>query len=599
MQPVCATGIPTTGRHCWQGRLGSHMTLQLSPKSLSAALAAALVALACWWWFDRPVPVAESWDGPLRSVSFAPYHGHQDPVAQDIPPPAQVERDLKALVGHVQAVRTYGSTRGLEVVPPMAEALGLKVTMGAWLTSDATELGRQQNELEVNGLIAAANAYPGTVTKVIVGNEVLLRNDLPPERLIAYIQRVKAAVKQPVSYADVWVFFLKHPDVARALDVITIHILPFWEDEPMPVDRAEEHLMRAVNAIRAAFPGKPITIGEIGWPSMGRDRGPAGVSTVNEARYARLVPAIAARHDLDYNIVEAFDQPWKASLENTVGANWGILDGDGRPKFTMSGPVVEIPDWPVRAVVAILAGIAATLVLGGAATGWGAAFVFALLCQGLAWMATTTGFHISAVSYRYVQEAWALVRIGVPVALACAIATHGVRILASRSREARDPWRIDVLQAALAVYAMIWTLLLLVDGRYRDIPEVDFLVPCFGVTALLLVRAAVVPRSAHGILGALSYDGLFPPGSFTRRRGVMIALAAGLVIAALLAPISESVALGQGDDFNRDHPTWATKGPLLWQAALANREMLLWAGMQLLMAVPFGVAALRRPRLRG
>lgn len=475
------------------------MTLRLRPARLAATVVAAAISLSLWWLCDRPVPVAESWDGPLRSVSFAPYHGHQDPVAQDIPPPAQIERDLKALVGHARAVRTYGTTRGLEVVPGMAQALGLKDTMGAWLTSDATAQGRADNEREIAGLIEAANAYPDTVTQVIVGNEVLLRNDLPPDKLIAYIERVKAAVKQPVSYADVWVFFLKHPDVARALDVITIHILPFWEDEPMPVDRAEEHVLRAVDRVRAAFPGKPIMIGEIGWPSMGRDRGPAGVSTVNEARYARMVPAIAARHGLDYNLVEAFDQPWKAALENTVGANWGILDGDGVPKFAMSGPVVEVADWPVRAGVAILAGTAVNLLLGGGIAGWGSTLAFALFCQGLAWLATTTGFHVSAVSYRYLQEAWAVVRIGVAVVLAGALAARAAQILSGRPLPERGPWHAGWLQIGFAVYAMIWTLLLLVDGRYRDIPEIDFLVPCFGVTALLLVRAARAARAGHGI----------------------------------------------------------------------------------------------------
>ena len=117
--------------------------------------------------------------GPLRSVSFAPYRGHQDPIDQDIPAAAQVEADLKSLVGHVEGIRTYGTTRGLEVVPKLAERYGLKVTMGAWLTSDQTVAGRVANEQEIGGLIAAANAFPGTVTQVIVGNEVLLRNDLP------------------------------------------------------------------------------------------------------------------------------------------------------------------------------------------------------------------------------------------------------------------------------------------------------------------------------------------------------------------------------------------------------------------------------------
>jgi exo-beta-1,3-glucanase (GH17 family) len=529
-------------------------------------------------------------------VSFAPYRGHQDPVAQDIPSPEQVESDLKALVGHVGAVRTYGSTRGLEVVPRLARPLGIKVTMGAWLTSEATPIGRQQNEAEIAGLINLANAYPDTITRVIVGNEVLLRNDLPPGRLIDYIGQVKAAVRQPVSYADVWVFFLKHPDVGRALDLLTIHVLPFWEDEPVAVDGAEEHMMRSVDEVRAAFPGKPILIGETGWPSMGRDRGAAAVSTVNEARYDRMVPAIAARHDLDYNIVEAFDQPWKASLENTVGANWGILDADRAPKFAMRGPVVEVGDWPVRAAVAILAGIAATLLLGGLLTGLGGLFVFALVCQGLAWLATTSGFHISAVSYTWSAEAWAIVRAGVPAVFACAIAARAAQMIDGEVPRSSDWWRGAWIQLGFAVYAMIWTLLLLVDGRYRDIPEIDFLVPCFGTWALIVVRATS-GRVKPGFVRALSVDGLFSR-ALPFPRGLMAALAIGLILAALLSPVSESVALAQGEDFARDHPSWAERWPLLRHAAGANREMVFWAIMQALMAVPFAVAGLGGGRSR-
>jgi exo-beta-1,3-glucanase (GH17 family) len=562
---------------------------------LVAAVLAALVAAAGWWWFDRPVPVAVHWDGPLQSVSFAPYRGHQDPLDQDVPPPMQIEADLKALVGHALAVRTYGTTRGLEAVPKLAQGLGLKVTMGAWLTSDATSAGAAANEAEVDGLIAAAHAYPDTVTRVIVGNEVLLRNDLPPEKLIAYIRRVKAAVRQPVSYADVWVFFLKHPEVARALDFITIHVLPFWEDEPVAVDGAEAHLLRAVDAIRTAFPGKPILIGETGWPSMGRDRGPAVVDTVNEARYVRAIPAIAARHHLNYNIVEAFDQPWKAQLENTVGANWGILDADRVAKFPMSGPVVEVRDWPIRAAVAIAAGLAAALYFGHGLSGFGAGLTLALLCQGLAWLATTAGFHIGAVSYQWAAQGWAVARIGAPVVLALSIAARAAAVLRGDGA-ARDSWRGEALAVGFAIYAMIWTALLVVDGRYRDIPEIDFGVPCAGLLALAAIRAAQAWRKGRPVLPALAFTGLFAPtlkalADDRRRRPVLVMLAAGLAAAAILAPISESVALMQGQDFTRDHPDWAGRWPLLWNAALANREMLVWATMQMLMAIPFAVAA--------
>jgi exo-beta-1,3-glucanase (GH17 family) len=46
------------------------------------------------------------------------------------------------------------------------------------------------------------------------------------------IRAIKARVQVPVTYADVWEFWLRNRDVANAVDFITIHILPYWEDFP-------------------------------------------------------------------------------------------------------------------------------------------------------------------------------------------------------------------------------------------------------------------------------------------------------------------------------------------------------------------------------
>ena len=37
----------------------------------------------------------------------------------------------------------------------------------------------------------------------------------------------------PVTYADVWEFWLRYRDVYEAVDFVTIHILPYWEDFPI------------------------------------------------------------------------------------------------------------------------------------------------------------------------------------------------------------------------------------------------------------------------------------------------------------------------------------------------------------------------------
>ena len=88
----------------------------------------------------------------------------------------------------------------------------------------------------------------------------------------------------PVTYADVWEFWLRHREVAAAVDFVTIHILPYWEDFPISARDAANHVDAIRRQMVAAFPGKDILVGEFGWPSAGRMREGALPSPVNQAR---------------------------------------------------------------------------------------------------------------------------------------------------------------------------------------------------------------------------------------------------------------------------------------------------------------------------
>ncbi|PKU24831.1 exo-beta-1,3-glucanase [Telmatospirillum siberiense] len=563
--------------------------------SFVAALVISAAAAALWFICDRPVPVEPSWNEPLRSVSFAPFRRGQSPLTKTYPTPVQIEEDLRALVGHARGIRTYTAREGMDVVPELAAKYGLKVIFGAWLGSE-----RDINDREIDALISAANAHPDAIERVLVGNEVLLRRDLTSEQLISYIRRVKAAVKQPVSYADVWAFYLKYPEVGREVDYITIHILPFWEDEPVAIDHIEEHFVKIVDRIRQAFPGKPILIGEAGWPSLGRDRGPAVVSTVNEARFVRQMAAIAKRHDFDYNVVEAFDQPWKAALENTVGASWGVFDIDRKAKFEMSGPVVEVADWPLRAAWAIGIGFLTALAFGRSIPGFAGKLTLALFAQLLSWLAVTTVFHVEAVSFRWWQDIWAVFRGGLAAVMAVAVVVRARELLAEPRRavgpalsEPPDRWRGDGLSRLFGLYAVVWTLLLAVDGRYRDIPVIDFSVPAVGLLCLLLLRALLAGRQGAPVLPALAFDGLFRrAGGVSFRQAAW--LAGCLLLSSVAAIASEGLAVMFGEDFTKDHPTFGEQVPLILRAMISNREMNLWAIMLLSLALPYLVNVLRR-----
>ena len=544
--------------------------------ALAAVLMTALAAFAGWGWCNRPVPVGLSFDEPFASVSFAPFRRGESPLTHDYPTPAEIDSDLASLQGVARGVRTYTAREGLDLVPEIAGKYGLEVTHSAWL---GTKL--DTNELEIQALIKAANQHPDTIKRVIVGNEVLLRKDLTPQQLIGYIRRVKAAVKQPVSYADVWAFWLKHPELANEVDYITVHILPYWEDEPIGVDQAADHLVETYRLVQRAFPGKPILIGESGWPTRGRDRGPASATIANGARFVRTLAKVAKENGFDYNVVEAFDQPWKSLMEGTVGANWGVVDGHRHVKYRMSGPVEENPGWPAQGGAAVLMGAVGALWL--LQRRWplepGRSLALAVLAQSLATLTVWQAVNAWWLGYDFLGDAMGLLRIALHASLAWAIlraagAEAGGSHLYSRWGE-----RLVPLYGMAAVAASV---LLLLHGRYRDIPNLEFLVPCLGIAAYGLLRRWLgqswTEAFAVGRLFAGDRPGRFGPAK---------SLTVGLWLSALAAPLSEALALAQGDDFIAMHPHFSDQLPLLLGITVANHEMLVWSAMTLVLSLPF------------
>lgn len=552
-------------------------------KRILISLFWALAAAGVWWWGNLPVPLALSFDEPFASVSFAPYRFGESPMSHDYPTPEEIESDLASLKGVTKGIRTYTAREGMDIVPGLAEKYGLELIHSAWLGPH-----KDKDDLDVAALISSANAHPDSIKRVIVGNEVLLRKDLPVEDLIAYIRKVKAAVKQPVSYADVWAFWLKYPQVADEVDFITIHILPYWEDEPVSVDDAARHLVETYRIIQKAFPGKPILIGESGWPTRGRQRGPAAASVTDAAKFVRTLAAVARENGFDYNLVEAFDQPWKAELEGTVGANWGVVDSLRRVKYGMSGPVQENRDWRIHAGIAVLLGFAASVwILRHVKRG---PFVLAAFAQGLTGLVLWQGLNAWWIAYDWVGIAWALVRFGLHGALAFimmgAIIEHcgGPKLAPALARWGE---RLVVIFAACAI---LDTIVLLVAGRYRDIPVLDFLVPALGLTVYGVLRARL------GLVYAFAVSGLF----IRQKDGQGFELARTFTLwlwaSVIMAPVSEAVALARGTDFVTSHPSFSDQFPLLAASLFSNHQMLIWSGFLFLLSLPFAAEWFVRQR---
>src|SRR5690606_11463564 len=205
----------------------------------------------------------------------------------------------------------------------------------------------EKNALELERALALARSHAGTVRALVVGNEVLLRGELSESELIAHAARAKEELDLPVTYADVWEFWLRHPRLADAVDFVTVHVLPYWEDEPVAVEDAVDHVVAVYRRVQQAFPAHEILLGETGWPRAGRQRRAAVPGRVEQARFVRGFVDAAASKGLRYNLIEAFDQPWKRRLEGAMGGYWGMFDSDGAPAFPWRGPVEADPAWRI------------------------------------------------------------------------------------------------------------------------------------------------------------------------------------------------------------------------------------------------------------
>jgi exo-beta-1,3-glucanase (GH17 family) len=321
----------------------------MEPISLRTPLALLLISLgliaSVWWWLATPITLPRAPIDPnakLQCVSYAPFRDTQTPLVPGTHIPAeQIAQDLADLAKVTDCVRTYSIENGLDQVPGEAAKVGLKVIQGIWLGSD-----RLKNLAQITTAVNLTKQFPGVITALVVGNEVLLRGEMTTSDLAANIRSVKAQVSVPVTYADVWEFWLKNREIYDAVDFITIHILPYWEDMPIRAKFAASHVDSIRKRMAVAFPGKEILIGETGWPSAGRMREGALPSRTNQARIVSEILDLAKKEGFRVNLIEAYDQPWKRQLEGTVGGYWGLFDAVKRVvKYPPGVDISNFPRW--------------------------------------------------------------------------------------------------------------------------------------------------------------------------------------------------------------------------------------------------------------
>jgi exo-beta-1,3-glucanase (GH17 family) len=274
----------------------------------------------------------------IEGMNFSPYEGTQDPNYGDIISREQIVRKLQDVNFWTDWVRTFGVTDGLEVIGEEAHKKGKFTAIGAWLDSDLTT-----NQEQMDNLIALALA--GHVDVAIIGNEVLLREDLTPTSLIRYMDDFRAAVPGvPVTTAEVYGELMDHPEVIDACNFVVANFYPFWEG--VPIEFAMWKLNHDYENLAEIAGIKPVYVGETGWPSSGDPIGEAVPNLDNAIDYLINFLSWAEAKNVHYFYFEAFDELWKVQYEGSHAGSWGIMfeNGDMKPGMINAFLGERIPD---------------------------------------------------------------------------------------------------------------------------------------------------------------------------------------------------------------------------------------------------------------
>ena len=308
-------------------------------------IAVAIISVSLWAYINRPQALPE-WPERVTGFAFSPYQAGQDPREHIYPSLEEIDSDLSLLAGKVTAIRTYSVEGTLAEIPRLANVHGINVLLGAYLSY---EEGRNEEEFPRFLEVAKSNR---NVVRAMVGNETQLHGILDYDDLIKYLDQARLELGIPVSTAEPAGIWHKNPGLVEHVDYIAMQILPYWQS--MGVNDAGEYVFSELKGLQEAYPGKPIIISEVGWPSHGRDRGDAVASVANEAIFLRNFLKRVSEERYIYYIMEAFDQPWKTDIEGAVGAYWGVYDADRNPKFEFTQPIKPVPQWELLAGISLV-----------------------------------------------------------------------------------------------------------------------------------------------------------------------------------------------------------------------------------------------------
>lgn len=295
------------------------------------------------------------------AIAYSGFREGQHPDRGDgakNPSSAEILEDLQILAANdFRLIRLYdaGENSATTLKLIRENNLPIEVLLGMWLEAEISnhegcswcdepipdaELAENtlRNVAEVQRGINLARQFDDIIVAVNVGNEALVSwNDhmVPLENVIAYVRQVKAAIEQPVTVADNYVWWIEDgAPLAAEVDFLGIHTYPAWEEKT--IDEGLSYTIENIERVHAALPDKPIAILEAGWATVAIEFGDRA-SEANQERYYRELHDWASETNTTVFFFEAFDEPWKGNPAAPLGAekHWGIFNVDRTPKQVM------------------------------------------------------------------------------------------------------------------------------------------------------------------------------------------------------------------------------------------------------------------------
>lgn len=296
--------------------------------------------------------------GKRMALSYSGFREGQHPDRGDgavNPSDAEILEDLNILAEHgFDLIRLYDSGENSATTLRLIREHGLpvKVMLGIWLRAEiSNHLGCAwldepipETELAANALfnlaevargIELASEYADVVAAVSVGNEALVDwtdHMISADSMIHYVRQVKSSVKQPVTVAENYLWWIqKGAALAAEVDFLGVHTYAVWEGKG--IDQGLSYTIENIEGVRKAHPDKPLAILEAGWATLASEFGDRA-SEANQVRYYTEMKHWAIANDTTVFFFEAFDEPWKGDPNNPLGAekHWGLFNVDRTPK---------------------------------------------------------------------------------------------------------------------------------------------------------------------------------------------------------------------------------------------------------------------------